>query len=168
MFKRRFALPAAAFAAATGLLVVGAGAASAAPTTAYPPVPHCGLSVSSSGVEPGQIITVSGGGSGLTANHIYTVSVYSSPVQIGSTTTNASGLFSVDVKVPALADGTHEIKLDGAVCDTATITVGETQTESAAGLAFTGTPVVAAGIAGIGLLAIGGIVLAAGRRRNSV
>jgi hypothetical protein len=166
MFKRRFALPAAAFAAATGLLVIGGGAASAAPT-AYPPVSHCGLSVSSSGVEPGQIITVSGGGSGLTANHIYTVSVYSSPVQLASAMTNASGLFSVDVTVPALSDGTHEVKLNGVACDTAEIVVGGAQTESAAGLAFTGTPVVAAGIAGIGLLAIGGIVLAAGRRRNS-
>lgn len=68
--------------------------------------------VSPSSVRPGQQVVVTGGG--FAPNTSLVVDLFSSPVRLGTTTSDAAGNYSVRVTIPAdAAPGPHEIVVSG-------------------------------------------------------
>jgi len=107
-----------------------------------------------------------------------TLVLYSTPVTLGTTTADPQGSFSTTVTIPAnTTPGNHTIVATGntsgrtastSIVVTSATTTGGTSTggSSGGGLAFTGAHIAA--MAGVGAiaLALGGMLVFAGRRRR--
>ncbi|GAA3195163.1 hypothetical protein GCM10010532_012750 [Dactylosporangium siamense] len=148
----------------------------AAPATpATPPPTELTLTTDRGDIStavPGQQITVIG--TGFAPHSTATITIYSTPTQLGTVVTDENGNFSVPVTVPAaLAAGVHTVVALGAAPDGSlramdlTVTVGARSSSGA--LPVTGAA--AARLAVVGLLAIAaGVLLVrttrAGRRRR--
>jgi hypothetical protein len=149
---------------AAALLFVGIAGSSSA---AYP-VQTGPLAVTSGNLAPGETATLAGGG--FAPGAPVTVSVYSTPVLLATTTADATGAIRVTVTLPAdLAAGQHHVEAVGPAPGggTNTLTVAFTVTGSSGGaLSNTGFPgILALSAAGI-LLIAGGLLVFAGRRRR--
>jgi hypothetical protein len=154
--------------------------------TAYPPPPtDCHLKMGIVAVNgqyalsPGQTFTVSGDGFNPGAS--VEIDLYSTPVQVGSTTTTASGTFNTTVTIPQnIATGSHQLEFssDGDVCAQGNLYYGSTSssggisatgdpTSGSGGLAFTGFATLTAATVG-GLVLLSGLLfLLLGRRRRA-
>jgi hypothetical protein len=124
----------------------------------------CPITLSGNGFQPGETITIQ---------------LFSTPVTIGSTTADPSGAFTTTVTIPAnTTPGNHTIVATGltsgttasfAIVVTGASTAGVSTTAgtpSSGSLAFTGADIAA--MAGVGAiaLALGGMLVFAGRRRR--
>jgi hypothetical protein len=87
---------------------------------------------------------------------------------LASGTADASGSFNTTVTLPQGVTGQHTIVCAGAAGETAslTITIGAATTGGGGGLSNTGVAVVGIGALGLALLAGGGAMLLAGKRRK--
>jgi hypothetical protein len=158
----------------------------AAPAYAYGPNAPV-ISVNVSVVIPGGSLIVSG--SGFQPGEAVTLQLFSTPVTVGTTSVDSGGTFSTSVTIPASTPlGNHTIVATGTTGDTASTSIvvvsttasglatGGTATGGTAGgtsgsssggsLAFTGADIAA--MAGVGAiaLALGGMLVFAGRRRR--
>lgn len=137
---------------------------------------------SSSSVTAGGQITLSG--NGWKAGSTVTLTLHSDPVSLGTATVDASGAFTKTVTIPAdTTAGTHTISISGTDPAGAPRTVSLTITVSAATTAASTAPSTAAStaptnqlprtgsssmpmtLAGLALLAVGGLLVLQGRRR---
>jgi hypothetical protein len=164
-----------------GVLVVAllffAGPASAAPSGTCTGYPGCttspsggGPTVSGSG-KAGSEIVIHGQGCSPGAK---VTAYFDGTTYIGSDTVTASGRYTIHGKLPSDATpGPHTIKVEGAGCSgVAGIEVtasggGAGNNGNSGGLAGTGVAVVGIGALGAVLLAGGGLMLLAGRRRGN-
>jgi hypothetical protein len=155
-----------------------AGVLWASPAFAYGPnAPF--ITVSISVVPPGGSLTVNG--QGFQPGEGITLQLFSTPVTLGTTTADPTGAFSTSVTIPASTPvGNHTIVATGntsgttastgIVVGTASTTGAGTGTSSGSSsggsLAFTGADLAA--MAGVGAiaLALGGMLVFAGRRRR--
>ncbi|MEV4517491.1 fibronectin type III domain-containing protein [Dactylosporangium sp. NPDC049525] len=110
--------------------------------------------------EPGQQIVVIG--TGFAPHSTATITIYSTPVNLGTVITDADGNFSKPVTVPAsLADGTHTVLAQGAAPDGSlrsmalAVTVDTTSTT----LAVTGHNLTGLALAGLTALLVGAAML---------
>lgn len=100
-----------------------------------------------------------------------TLTMHSTPVELGVFTADANGVVTVEFTVPAGADaGTHTLVLSGDLGtyfqEALTVAAGTSVTTAGAnGLAYTGTDVAVPLALGGGLLALGGGALLVSRRR---
>jgi hypothetical protein len=137
-------------------------------------------SVSEETVAPGGTITFSGGG--FKANSTITITVYSTPVELGTSVTDSSGNFSVDVTLPSdLEPGTHRLEASGVdpsgnplvVSQTITVStdsevLGATQTPTPSGsLPYTGSDVGRTIGVGFAAIAVGGAAVWGARRARA-
>ena len=118
----------------------------------------CSLTLSGSGFQPGETV-------GLTFN--------STPVSLGTTTANSSGGFTFSVTIPAGEPaGNHTIVATGESSGTTasfaiTLTAATTAAPSpSGGLAFTGADISALVGVGAVVIALGGLLVLASRRRR--
>lgn len=135
-----------------------------------------GLSVSSTSVEPGGSITLSGGG--FAPNADITITLESDPVTLERTAADSSGFFEETVKIPSgTPPGTHTLKASGRAEGGGTQVLSTQIVLRAAGgasavgggeLPFTGTDVTLFTAVAAGLAAIGSALWQTGRRRQRV
>ncbi|MER7274684.1 hypothetical protein ABT369_09525 [Dactylosporangium sp. NPDC000244] len=154
--------------ATAGFAVLQAPAPVTLPATA-PPAPDGALTgATDTTPQPGQTITITG--SGYKPNTTITVAIYSTPVTVGTVTTDGTGAFSATVTVPAgLAPGSHTLVAAGLAPDntvrylTAAVTVVPTAVATGP-LPVTGAAVT--GLAQLGSIAviIGVLLTALGHR----
>jgi hypothetical protein len=161
-----------AVAACASALLLSAPAGAQAPPTTYGPGP--GAVIDDTEVQAGDVINVSGDCG--EANEEVTVSLGGEVLATG--TTDGEGMYSVPVELPEdLAEGTYtlEVECAGQVF-TVTVEVAGTGTgpgddddDSGGSLSRTGTDLKAPIALGVGLVALGGVVLAlaSSRRRQS-
>ncbi|WP_324275478.1 LPXTG cell wall anchor domain-containing protein [Blastococcus brunescens] len=123
-------------------------------------------------VAAGKTITVNG--SGYQPGSTVTLAIYSTPQVLTTVVADASGNFTVTVTVPAgLAAGDHTLVAAGV--DNAgnpryvnlVVTVSASGAATGAKLAATGADVTVPAIAGLSVLALGGGLIVAARRRNA-
>lgn len=140
----------------------------AGPSSAAYPVQTGPLVVTSGQLAPGASATLSGGG--FAPGAPVTVSVYSTPVLLATTTADATGTIRVTVTLPVdLAAGQHHVEAVGPAPGggTNTLTIAFTVTSSSGGaLSYTGFPGTLAVSAAAVLLIAGGLLVFAGRRRR--
>lgn len=120
-----------------------------------------------SSVTAGQKLTLVG--TGFAPNSTVQVTVFSSPVSLGTVVTDATGSFSVEVTVPAdLANGTHTLVATGIAPDGSTrnLVITVTVSGGVATLANTGFDV-AVPLTGGALALLAGAGLLVGARRRS-
>ena len=116
-------------------------------------------SVAASGFKPGEDVIVY---------------VHSAPVELGSTTASSTGSISTSVTVPASYTGSHTLEAVGQTSGvTASFPIqlggsGSASGSGSGGLSSTGVAVVGIGALGVVLLAGGGLMLFAGKRRKSI
>jgi hypothetical protein len=154
----------------------------ASPAFAYGPnAPSITTNVSV--VVPGGSLVVSG--SGFQPGEAVTLQLFSTPVTLGTTSVDSTGAFSTSVTIPVSTPlGNHTIVAtggtSGSTASTSIVVVAATTTGASTGgasggasgsssggsLAFTGTDIAA--MAGVGAiaLALGGMLVFAGRRRR--
>ncbi len=140
----------------------------AAPAFAYGPNAPT-LSSNSSSVSPGGTLTVTG--NNFTPGATVTIDLYSTPVQLATTTATGSGSFSVAVMIPSnTVPGAHTIVAtdpNGDSASTAIVVTGVVPVATTSpGLPFTGADIAA--LSGVGALAmaLGGMLILTGRRRR--
>jgi hypothetical protein len=149
----------------------------ASPALAYGPTAAT-LTSSTTTVCAGCSITLSG--TGFQPGETITIQLFSTPVTLGSTTADPQGAFTTTVTIPAdTTPGNHTIVATGltsgitasfAIVVTGASTTGAVTpsagTPSSGSLAFTGADIAA--MAGVGAiaLALGGMLVFAGRRRR--
>lgn len=139
-------------------------------TPAYPPA-ACELAVSTTQVRPGEPVAVSGGGFAPNS----TVTLRFDSTQVGTAQTNATGVLSTTVTVPAnAAPGPHTITAVGTDPSgrprqlNATVSVLGVQVTRDGTLPRTGSSsTVPGGIAGIVLVGVGSAAIVAARRRRT-
>lgn len=163
------------------LTVVVAGCAllglAAAPALAQYPPAAPSLAVSATVVTPGDPLTVSGSG-WLPASEV-TLTFLSSPVVLGTATTDANGAFTTQVTIPADASpGRHTIRATGLgpagqprTVDVAITVAGAADRDGVVvipdrGLPRTGSGALASLVAAGGLLVVGTLAVVTARRRN--
>lgn len=143
-------------------LVLAAGGASFASPAGAQNYGGCTATVSDTTPAPGQVVTVSGTGAGLSA----TVTASLDDATIGTGTADEAGEFSFSATIPATASGAETLEVDcgGGSVDSVELTVGSGT--GAPTLPATGSSSTAplAELA-VGSLALGGIALAVSRRR---
>jgi hypothetical protein len=153
-------------------VVIGLGFsfALATPAFAYANTPQ--IATNTSTTPPGGQLLVTG--ENFVPNELITLVLHSTPVTLGTTTSTATGTFSTEVTIPAdTTPGAHTIVATGASGDFATtdITVAATTpipvTATSSGLAFTGADIAALSGVGAVALALGGMLILAGRRRRT-
>jgi hypothetical protein len=137
-----------------------------------------GLSVSSTTVEPGGSVALSGGG--FAPNADVTITLESDPVTLERTTADSSGFLEETVKIPSgTPPGTHTLKASGRAEGGGTQVLSTQIVLRAAGgataggggggaLPFTGTDVTLFTAVAAGLAAIGSALWQTGRRRQRV
>ena len=159
----------AVFVAMIGLIIAAASLGS--PASAYPDGVNPTIAVSDTTPAQGQSLTVTG--AHFTPNSSAKLTLHSTPVDLGSVSTDANGNFAAQVTIPSSTPaGAHTIEaLDMATGDVtaAAITVSATSGGGGGGgggLAGTGVAVIGVGALGVVLLAGGGLMLLAGRRRR--
>ncbi|HVX18454.1 MAG TPA: hypothetical protein VHA73_10530 [Acidimicrobiales bacterium] len=124
----------------------------------------CSASVASTGV------TITCTGSGFGHSLTITIDFHSQAVTVGTVTSDATGAFTAPVTVPNVAPGAHTITATDSAGNTASfaITVPASATGSTStggGLAFTGAEIgMMTGGAAL-LLALGGLIILASRKR---
>jgi hypothetical protein len=135
----------------------GGGGGSGATTTTLPGTTQSAATVSKSVVDAGDTLTMSGNGFAPNASPL-TITLLSDPVVLGTTAADATGHYSVVVRIPAnTLPGTHTLVVSGAGADghnhqsVATITVRLPRT----GASNTGRTTAA----GVAILALGFAVL---------
>lgn len=112
------------------------------------------------------------GAKGFAGNAVITATLNSTPVVLGTMTTDANGAASATLTIPAnTVPGTHTIVLSSADGTTASVTITVqgvivTVSVNTATLANTGTDASAMGAIAVGLLALGGAAVFAGRRKQ--
>jgi len=128
--------------------------------TPSPPAPNAPLGSSNGG---SRTTTVTGGG--FAPNTPVVVAIYSTPATLTTTTSSQSGAISVTVTIPAGYTGSHTLVAtgEGPGGVNRTLAVG---VRLGGGLAATGTFTIGTVLLGTGLLLIGGLVVAAIRRRR--
>lgn len=139
----------------------------------YPPDPGAGsAALSDTAVVPGQVITVSG--SGWLPGSEVTITIFSTPRQLGTATVDGDGQFSTQVTIPSdLSPGEHTLRVEGTNADNeprtvdVAVTVAEPGAAADPDLAVTGEGSLLAGLMGIGLLGAGGGALVLARRRQA-
>lgn len=159
-------------AAAASFMALGAGTASASPGIAQygPGACTASASVSPSTVAPGGKITVTI--SGTCANETFTVTLHSTPVTLGTVTTNSAGSGSGTFTIPSnTSAGTHTITVSDVSGNSGSATVVVTGATGAANPTSTKLPVTGSDaglLSGIGAAAVctGGIVVLAARKRR--
>lgn len=125
---------------------------------------------STSSTSPGGSLTVTG--SGFCPTCTITLTIHSTPVTLGTTTSDANGNFSTSVSIPSdTAPGNHTIVAtdpDGDTASTAILVAGSVGPTVAAssGLAFTGADISAVSAIGAIALALGGMLILTSRRRR--
>ena len=108
-------------------------------------------------------------GSGYAPNSTVQLTVFSSPVSLGTVVTDQNGAFSVEVTIPAnLANGTHHLVATGIAPDgtTRNLVITVTVSGGVATLATTGFDAVPVALGG-GLFLLAGAGLVVGARRRS-
>ncbi|GGM81065.1 beta strand repeat-containing protein [Dactylosporangium sucinum] len=114
---------------------------------------------------PGGTVTLSG--SGYKANTTITLVVYSTPVELGTTTTDSGGAFSVTVPLPAsLASGTHTLVAAGLAPDNTLRYLSVPVAVASEDLAVTGAATGALGVIGAWAVVIGAVLRLLGGRRT--
>ncbi len=160
--KRLFA----AVLAVIGLVI--AAASLGMPASAYPTGTAPKIALSTDTIPAGDSLTVTG--QNFTPNSSADLSLHSSPVSLGSVTTDGNGEFSAVVTIPSdTTVGAHTIEaVDTPTGDVAvaplTVTAGGGGTPPPLG--GTGVAVIGIGALGVVLLVGGGLMLMAGRRRK--
>jgi hypothetical protein len=162
-------LLAALLASLFALVAVSAAPAEAAP---YPPSTCPQLGVSTTTPFAGQQITVTG--SGFAAGQSITLVLRSDVVVLAHVTADANGNFSVQVRIPADAEGAHVIAVqeDTSDCPVDPIQIRvqghgtEGVTTPGGGLAFTGFDAFAAIAIALALIGAGVLLSRGGRRRR--
>jgi hypothetical protein len=156
-----------AFVAAVAVLGLGV----ATPAFAYGPnAPAIGTNTVAAG--PGGSVTITG--SSFVPGETITFVLHSTPVTLGTTTASATGSFSANLTIPSdTPPGLHTLIATGSTGDSSTteITVtGGTATVAVAtpDLPFTGADIAAVSGVGAVALAVGGMLLLAGRRRRQL
>ena len=117
-------------------------------------------------LSAGQEVTLTG--DGFAAHSTVQLTVFSSPVTLGTVVTDQDGAFSVQVTVPAnLANGTHHLVATGVAPDgtTRNLVIAVTVSGGVATLATTGFDAVPVAVGG-GLVLLAGAGLALGARRR--
>ena len=162
--------------AASAALTLGltAGAAmAAAPAYAYGPNSGT-VTVNNTIVAPGAGVIFAGNFN--CANCTVNIYIHSVGLFLGTTTTNAQGLFSTTVTVPSNFSGNHEliaVASDGESASTAILVSSTSSAPPAAvppssGLPFTGADVGASvGVAAVAIGIGGGLVLMSRKRRQA-
>lgn len=152
-------------------LAIGATPAWAGPSIAEygPGACTASASVSPSTVSPGGSVTVTI--SGTCANETFTVTLHSTPVTLGTITTNASGSGSGTFTIPSnTAAGTHTITVSDVSGNSGTATLvvtgATTATTTASGLPTTGTDAAALGVIGAAAVGAGGLLVLGARKRR--
>jgi tripartite-type tricarboxylate transporter receptor subunit TctC len=148
----------------------------ASPAFAYGPNAPT-LTGNTTTVGPGGTITLNG--TGFQPGETVTLQLFSTPVTLGASMANSQGAFTTTVTIPAnTTPGNHTIvatgNTSGATASFAIVVTGASATggsttggaSSGGSLAFTGADIAA--MAGIGAiaLALGGMLVFAGRRRR--
>lgn len=132
----------------------------------YPPEePSCGVSDTTLG--PGDQVTVSGQNwqSGSTVSF----TLQPEGVGLGQTTVGGNGSFSATLTIPnSVSSGTHSIECDGVDVEGATVVLSSNITVSVGGTAFTGASISLGLLLLAGLLIVGVLALAAGRRKAKI
>jgi hypothetical protein len=112
---------------------------------------------------------------GFKGGEIVIIFIHSTRAELGSTTANADGTINTTVTIPASYKGAHTLEAVGqtsGVTASTPIQLGGSTTGtgsgsgSGSGLSSTGVAVVGIGALGVVLLAGGGLLLIAGRRRK--
>jgi hypothetical protein len=135
----------------------------------YPPGPGASLGVSTTTPFAGEQITVSG--ANFNASKPVTVNMNTQTVELGTTTTNAAGSFSLKVTIPSDATGSHSISVSGPAVPTEcppgsiAITIASSSSPKPP-LSFTGVEIGALIAVALLLLAGGVLFATAGRRRQ--
>jgi hypothetical protein len=143
----------------------------ASPAFAYGPN-AAAITSSTSTTGPGGSLTIFG--SNFVPGETITFVLHSTPVTLGATTADPSGSFSMNVTIPSdTTPGAHTIVATGSTGDSSTtdLTVtGGTASVAVAtpNLPFTGADIAVVSGVGAIALAIGGMLLLAGRRRRQV
>ena len=131
----------------------------------YGPCATVTVSINHSTIPPGGTITITV--QGPNGTRTFTVTLHSTPVVLGTITTNSSGAGSGTFTIPSNTSvGQHTITVSDPQGDTGSATLTVTGASGTSGLPTTGTD--AAALAGVGALAVGGgglLVLASRRRR---
>jgi hypothetical protein len=120
-----------------------------------------------SSLAAGQKVTLQG--SGYAPNSTVQLTVFSSPVSLGTVVTDQNGAFSVEVTVPAdLANGTHHLVATGidAAGNVRNLVITVTVSGGVATLATTGFDAVPVAVGGALVLLVGGGLLVGARRRT--
>src|ERR1700728_47392 len=147
----------------------------ATPAFAYGPNGAPVLGTSTGTVPPGGSLTVDG--NNFTPGAAVTIVLHSSPVVVGGATVSPTESFSVGVSIPSdTPPGSHTIIASDADGDSAStgLTVIGSSTVAAApatatpDLPFTGADIAALSSVGAIALALGGMLILAGRRRRQV
>jgi len=138
----------------------------AAPSSAAPYTNAASISLSSQVVCSSETVSGAGFAPGSVA-----LSLQSDPVALGSATADAAGNFSTTVTLPSGLSGAHTIvATQGTVTASASVTIdcpgAGGSTGGGGGLSNTGVAVVGIGALGLALLAGGGAMLLAGKRRK--
>jgi hypothetical protein len=168
--------------AALGVMLAAAltlaGGAAAAPSSTYPPPPPSGgtggVHISNPHPHAGSTVVVHG--SGCTVGALVTVFFDSQEVATGHV--NPAGRYNIPFKVPGNAASGHHtvsVQVTGGSCPGSGVLGIEVVASNGGGgngggggnLAGTGVAVVGIGALGVVLLVGGGMMLLAGRRRNS-
>ena len=130
--------------------------------------------VSDTSVAPGGSITFKGGG--FAPNSVVTITLHSTPVELGTTNADAQGNFSVQVVIPSDTEpGAHTLEAAGVDPNGNPLTVSQAitvasnaevagQTQTSGALPFTGSDVGRYVGLGLGLVAIGGAAVWGTRR----
>ena len=95
--------------------------------------------------------------------------LHSAPYSLGSAVADSLGNFSVSVTLPSGVTGSHTISSTGVTSGrVSTVAITIVGPQSASGLPDTGVAILGIGSVGVTALVVGGLVLAAGRRRTRV
>lgn len=143
---------------------------SAVACPAVPPVrPTPTASLTASSVVAGGSVTVTG--AGFTPGEIVDITLHSTPINLGAAVADVTGIVTKAVTIPAdLEPGDHQIELVGRTSGrTATIGIevlAATAARGTARLPVTGRHTSAETGIALALLAVGGALVAAGRRRQ--
>jgi hypothetical protein len=161
--KRLFAV----MVAVIGMVIAAASIGVSA--SAYPTGVSPRIALSTSSVPQGGSLTVTG--ENFTPNSDAVLSLHSTPVGLGTVSTDANGQFSAEITVPSdTTPGAHTVQ----ALDTPTGDIAAAALEVTAGgggtspppIAGTGVAVIGIGALGVVLLVGGGLMLMAGRRRK--
>lgn len=132
----------------------------------YPPEePSCG--VSDTTLAAGDQVTVSG--QNWQPGSTVSFTLQPEGEDLGSTTVGGNGNFSATLTIPnSVSSGTHSIECDGVDVEGATVVLSSNITVSVGGTAFTGASISLGLLLLAGLLIVGVLALAAGRRKARI